>query len=195
MLNTRVMLGAALILSMTGCAFTSGVVKLNYQAPLDLPRGQGEVAVGSIVDERGRQPDLLMNKMNAYGQKTSGAYLSEKPVAEILQDSIREALASSGYRVENENSPKLLTGRLMTLDFEPIMGMFGATLNTRLIVEFSLLDQQTKQVVWREVVTGFGSQRSGSMFGEDYIRPAFKQAMDDMLRKLVGSDTFRAALK
>jgi len=110
MLNHRVVLGTLLLFGLTGCAFSSGVVKLNYQAPVDLPHGQGDVAVGKIADERGREPDLLMNKINGYGQKTSGAYLAEKPVAEIVEDSVREALSSAGYRVDNPNAPKLLKG-------------------------------------------------------------------------------------
>src|SRR5712671_684067 len=187
MTNHRVVLGALLLFGLTGCAFSSGVVKLNYQAPVDLPHGQGDVAVGKIADERGREPDLLMNKINGYGQKTSGAYLAEKPVAEIVEGSVREALSSAGYRVDNPNAPKLLKGRLMSLDFEPIASVFTVTLNTKLVVEFTVSDQQTQQILWKEFVTGLGSQKSGSMMSEDYIRPAFKLAMDDLLRKLVSS--------
>jgi len=195
MLNHRVVLGALLLFNLTGCAFSSGVVKLDYQAPVDLPHGQGDVTVGKIVDERGQEPDLLMHKINGYGQKTSGAYLAEKPVAEIIEDSVREALSSAGYRVDDQNAPRLIKGRLMSLDFEPITSVFTATLNAKLMVEFTVTDQQTQQNIWKEIVTGLGSQKSGSAFGEDYIRPAFKQAMDDLLRKLVSSDSFKAALK
>jgi hypothetical protein len=187
--------GGVLLFGLTGCAFTSGVVKLNYQTPIGLPHGQGDLAVGKIADERGREPCLLMNKINAYGQKTSGAYLAEKPIAEIIEDSVRRGLSSAGYRVDNPDAPKLLNGRVMTLDFEPIMGMFTTTLNAKIVVEFTLMDRQTQQPVWKEIVTGLGSQKSGSIFGEDYIRPAFKQAMDDLLRKLIGSDSFKAALR
>jgi len=83
----------------------------------------------------------------------------------------------------------------MSLDFEPIASVFTATLNVKLMVEFTVSDQQTQQILWKEFVTGLGSQKSGSMMSEDYIRPAFKLAMDDLLRKLVSSDSFKAAVK
>ena len=88
----------------------------------------------------------------------------------------------------------MLKGRLLTLDFEPVMGVFSATLNAKLMVEFSLCDQQSHEILWKEVIVANGSQRSGSMFSEDFIRPAFNQAMDNLIRQLLASEGFSKAL-
>jgi hypothetical protein len=197
---SRAILLAVLPATLTGCAFSSGEIKLNYQPPSDLPGNHASaphqsLSVGPITDERGVEPKLLMHKVNGYGQKTTGAYLAEQPVAEIVESSVRTALQTAGYQVTEQGNQKILKGRLITLDFDVVAGFVSATLNTKLLVEFTLYDQATQQVVWKDTIIAHGTKRSGSMFSEDYIRPAFAQAMDDLIQKLVTTDAFNQALK
>jgi len=95
--------------------------------------------------------------------------------------------------VEGRGLPCQVTGRPIVL--EAVMGVVKGTLNSRVVVNLTVQDQQTQKTVWSEALIGTGSHRSGSIMAEDFIRPAFQAAMDNLISKLLHSDSFREAVQ
>lgn len=187
----------AILFFLIGCAFTSGQVPLNYYPSVNSQYqylSSKNLKVGEIIDERGKAPDFLLNKVNGYGQKTSGAYLAERPVADIIKDALKSSFDQLGV-VNDPTGQKVLNGRLLGLDFDVVSSFFTSTLYVKVSMEFSLQDITTGSVIWKEVIIGNGENRSGNMFADKYIVPGFKEAMDHLIDNLLKSETFKDALK
>lgn len=182
----------ALIL-LSGCAFTSGTIHLDYQPPSSSAHFDAKktVKMGDFFDERGKDPLLLANKVNGY----SGAYLAEHPVAEILKESIRESLQSSGVTVKDDSADLLLRARLIRFSFENQMGLFANTIILHIQMEFTMYDGKTGAILWKEMLVANGNKRSGSMFAEDFIKPSFAEATNDLIKKFLALPPLKGSVE
>jgi hypothetical protein len=182
---------------LTGCAFSRTPVKLTFSPSVTQPLNstrKGSLEVGEVKDTRlVKDPLVLMQKANAYGA-TSGAYVTEVPVATIFRDGLKMALEQNGFTGTNTVHYELLT-ELQNFDIGFIQnGLFSSpTLKPWLEARFELVDKATGQPVWHDTYTGQiteqGSAWNGA--GGDTIAKAFSLASQEVVKQLIADKTFR----
>lgn len=119
-----------------GCAFTNTSVPINYMGPQFIPsafqtKPSKALQIGKVIDQRTiADPRMICNKQNDYG-KTSGMYLAEKPVADILTEAFNYALVKSNYNVNREGIFEI-NGTLMDFNIEVLMGFWSGEIKSKL---------------------------------------------------------------
>lgn len=184
---------AALLIFLTGCAFTDEPVNLNYRP--NLPNAKtahnntAPITIGKISDARGSgiDPRLITYKTNMNLEQADGKYLAEAPITDILEDAIKTALNDTGYKV-SDNSKYILNGSLLKIDTQILPGMWSGTLQATILAEFTLVNKKSGSQVWSENYKGFASIKEG-----DY-KQTLNAAMDNLITNLINSQNFRNAL-
>lgn len=177
------------IIALQGCALTRTEVEIPY-----LPQTEGAMTVsgslilGVIEDKRAvEDPAVLFNKRNMYNNTMSGSYAAKRPVADYVRDGVEAFLNAAG--VDSENAKLTLTGTLEEFEDELVMGMWTSTLNTKMLVRFTLRSEDG-QVVWTDMVIGRGVIKKGN-----FVKQALTVTADDVARQLLENEGFRSALK
>ncbi|SDE53619.1 hypothetical protein [Riemerella columbipharyngis] len=117
----------------------------------------------------------------------SGAYVAEKPVAEILTEAIKKGFKEKNISVGNNND-YILKSELEKLDYEAISGFSTVQLIPQITVKFQLVDKDGK-VVWTDIITGKANTKSIKF--EKFLPPA----IDNLIEQLVNNPEFLNAIK
>jgi len=179
---------------LTGCAFSRTPVKVGFTPRVDQPLAAARKAaleVGPVKDSRlVLDQYVLIQKANAYGT-TSGAYVTEKPVAEIFRDGLTAALQQNGFETANTNR-YVLRSDLQNFGLGAIQNVFSpATIKSWLTVRFELVDQTTLQPVWHETYEGQDTTQASWETGE-FIAQEFSKVADVVVSQLISDRSFRA---
>lgn len=184
-----------LILLLGGCAFTMDEKTINYAfAP---PGGEvtalnteKSIQVGEITDDRNpSHPNLIFNKMNLNGDVTTGGYLAEKPIVEIIREGIVSGLDAALVDVR-EDADLELTGRLRELRYEAKTSWTKAELHLSMTIQIVLKDRKTQEVLYSENVM------ANDVLTEDIkVETAFVEIMDDWILELLRSEFFRSRIR
>jgi len=182
---------------LTGCAFSRTLVKLNFSPnvtqSLNAAR-KGSLEVGEVKDTRlVTDPLVLMQKANQYGP-TSGAYVTEVPVATIFRDGLKMALEQNGFTGMTAVHYELHT-EIQNFGIGVIQnGLFSAmTAKPWLEVRFELMDKATGQSVWHDTYTGQVTEPLSSWTGENggFIAKVFPEVSQEVVKQLISDKTFR----
>lgn len=185
---------AGLMLLVSGCALTRTETKLAFAPAVEYPLGTQRKAgleVGEIVDKRPvKDKAVLIHKVNGHGQTTSGAYVTQRPVAEVFHEGLLSTLKRNGFSGA-EGAKYELRGSIEEFEFDAITGFWKATVKPKLTVRFELLDKATGQSTWRE--TYFGRDTLETAWGDaEFVAMMFSKSAEDVLRQLVGDRAFRS---
>lgn len=191
-------LGLVASLGLSGCAFTTDHVRTNYQTHAQvLPsKSSKKITVGHISDSRGEDPKLLFHKRNAYGT-TSGKYVAEAPVSSIIESGLRDSLYKAHYISDNRHSSYTLNGNLLDFSYEAIQGLFDGDINSKMMIEFSLINNKTGKTVWNKTFKGhtnYHVQILSFDSSSKIVRQSFNRTTDNVIEQLVNSHGFRNAL-
>lgn len=176
---------------LSGCALTNEPVSLNYSPKLSGVKkvsSSRAFTVGKFKDERGVDPKLVTHKINLNGQEAAGMILAEKPIADILQKSVENALKKTGYRVK-KNGLYSLNGNLLGLNMHWIEGFVHSDLQCNIQFEFILSDRMTGKELWEETYNGVGFYRGKTDDGAP-IPMAFSRAADNLIYKILNDSDF-----
>src|SRR5690606_30547915 len=134
-------LGISLI-SLTSCALSNSVKQINYQSNLKIDNklsSSKTVQIEQMKDTRGYQDKkVIFYKKNMYNQTMSGAYMAEKPVAEILTEAIKNGFKEKNISVNDAINDYILKSELAKLDYEAISGFSTVQLIPQITVKFQL---------------------------------------------------------
>jgi uncharacterized lipoprotein YajG len=195
-LNKFSILLAALIF-LSGCAMTPTQVPLNYHPNKNLvvsAKTNKSISVKLFEDARGEDPNTIVHKTNGYNEETSGSYVAEKPIAEILSESIKESLSNSGYSVSQDftHTHFILCGKLTDLKIKVLQGMMRSTLQTKIMLNLKLIDSRTSTIRWADIIVGKSSVESNVFYTneDDWLRNGFRLAVDDLITNLLNDNVF-----
>ena len=178
----------------TGCAFSRTKVNVQFDPKISNPLGQNATAqltVGEIRDSRPvTDPLVLSQKYNGYGQRTSGAYVAQEPVADIFKQGLQKVLDASGFTKSTQQRGLELKANIQEFDHDVIVGFWKATVKPKLTVRFELLDKQTGGSVWRDTYVGRDSLETTWGTGE-FLVQTFNRAAEDVVRQLIADASFR----
>ena len=168
--------------------------KLAFTPTVENPLGNQRKAgleVGEIADKRPvKDKAVLIHKINGYGQTTSGAYVSQRPVAGVFKEGLVSTLDRNGF-ARAEGAKYELRGSIEEFEFEAISGLWKATVKPKLTVRLELFDKATGQSAWRE--TYFGRDTLETAWGDAaFVAMLFSKSAEDVLRQLVSDRAFRS---
>jgi hypothetical protein len=190
------LLGLAAFVSLTsGCAFSKSTVKLDFkpQTTAEKVAVDKVIVVEKLKDLRGGDPYLLANK--GVGMKTSGTYVTEKEIAIVVTDAIKDTLALLNYKIAAGQGDLVLSGELLKVDSTPIMGFWSGQLDCTVQVNLKLSNARAGTPVWSEVLTGFNKKTGLQVDHEGHRRDAMEAALADLTNKLASSASFRRAVE
>jgi hypothetical protein len=187
---------AAIGIMMTGCAFTVHDVQIDPQYNAPLPRTLSEVSQKSISMERfeDRRPNAVSERMifqqtNLNGDRTSGGWQAQKPVSEIIRDSISDGLQKAQLEIVESSGDLELSGELVDLDYRIITGMWKGQLNSQMTVKLQLKRKSDGDILWRET---YFSKDSTDKFE---IEEIFQRLLSDLVTQIINDDFFRQTLQ
>jgi Uncharacterized lipoprotein len=177
---------------LTGCVFSRTSVQMALAPRVDQPLREpvkASLEVAPVKDSRPvKDGSVLIHKSNQYGT-TSGAYITEKPVAEIFADGLNAALRQNGFETTNATQ-YVLKSEIQSFDLKAIAGFWTGTLISKLSIRFELTSRATRLPVWHETYNGQDSAEAAWGTGQ-FVADAFSRAAEDVIRQLVSDQTFR----
>lgn len=177
---------------LSGCAWTRTPVQMSLAPQINQPvRKPLKVAleVAPVKDTRPVSgPLVLIQKQNAYG-KTTGAYVTPKPVAEIFREGLETALKQNGFETTN-GTPYLLESTIQGFDSDVIAGIWEGTFIAKVTARFELVNQTNNLPVWHDTYIGQDRVRAAIGTGQ-LVADSFTRASDDVIRQLISDPAFR----
>ena len=188
---------AAMLFS--GCAETKESFPLNYTLNASIPASFASkpvksIDVGKITDSRSvDEPSLIITKDKGFVNRTASEYIAEKPIVEILEGAIDDALNKSNYSTDKQSPSYELYGNLVSLDLDTTSGLFSEEYRPKIMVKLYLKDTSNGQVVWNDIFIGRSKVKShGSP--EDF-RTSCNLAIDDLAKQVVTSESLRQCFR
>jgi uncharacterized lipoprotein YajG len=192
MIKNALSLMAVVVLA-TGCALTNSSLPITLAPTVNQPLGSatGSLKVEEVKDERTvSDKAVVVQKVNSYGQRMRGAYVAQKPVGDIFRDALTSALEQNKFPL-NPNGTMSLNTTIEDVDFQVLTGFWTATVEPKFRVKFSLIDQTSNKVLWKEMYTG-KVQRKTAWGTASFVGEIVSAAAEDAIRQLVEDKTFRA---
>jgi len=182
---------------LTGCAFSRTPVQVTFAPAISQPvkaPGKAALEVGEIRDTRlVGDPMVLLHKSNAYGP-TSGAYVTDVPLAKIFGDGLKRALEQNAFMGTNGLHYEL-RGEIQNFGFGAIQnGVFSSlTSKTWLTVRFELVDKAKGLPVWHDTFNGQATGTLSAWTGGDAsdVGRAFSEGAQDVVKQLISDLEFR----
>ena len=158
---------AGLMLISSGCAFNTSTLHLDYKAPVYAEKVTFEksIDVQPLNDIRGGDPFPISYKGVEF--KTTGTYLADEKIADIITDDIKTNLTNLNYKIVASQGDLILAGELAKLDSTFISGVLTADLNCTILISLKLTDAKTGHLVWSEMLTGFQKRSEERRVGKE----------------------------
>lgn len=182
----------------SGCALTNSSLPItlapSVQQPIQ-PAPDKNLKIGAVEDNRTvSDKAVVFQKVNAYGQKTRGAYIAQKPIGDIFQDALVASLRGNRFPVNDAPGNLRLLTTIEDVDYEVLTGFWTATVEPKFRVKFSVIDEKSNKAVWKEHYIGKVQRKTAWGAGE-FMREIFSAAAEDAIRQLVEDKTFRAVFE
>jgi uncharacterized lipoprotein YajG len=200
MLSKRLVLSALVLLAaslLSGCAMTLNPVKVNYKfnpalGGYEKAKSQQGVQVAKVVDARtASDPKFLFAKTNLNGDRTTGGYLAEEPVADIVARALREGLAAAGFGA-GEQAAYEISARIEELDYAVKMGFWKGEMTGKLTVKVFLHDTASRELVANETFNVRAKLPESEKISPEAV---FRVAVDRFVVDVLSSEVIRAKIK
>lgn len=181
--------------TLSGCAFSKTPVKIVLAPGATKPltsEPKAGLQIGEVKDERTTSdPRAVWQKANAYGT-TSGAYVADRPVAELFRDALASTLKENSFRIGPTDAAYELKAHITDLKIEAIqMGMMSSKVVSKLFVRFELIDKKSGSSLWRDTLVGKSEDKPGGWAGVAFVEKNFKIVAEEVLNALVADKAFR----
>ncbi len=180
----------------TGCAFTVSKTPLNYSyqgETVNFP-SSAKIEIAQFIDKRNvTDGRIIFQKRNDYGE-TSGAYEAEKPMVDIIRDSIMKTFEDAGDTINSNSSKVRLEGDLISNDYQVLMGFWKGKVTNTMTMKFRLVDTRTGGLIWQDTV--FGKHTEETVWGgTEVMLRMVKGSIDDLIYMLMNDKFFRQQLE
>jgi hypothetical protein len=198
---------AIVIFSISGCTLTPEQGSYSHVSSGSLPSGVSLSGADyfdlQVLDRRVDEiselpiadPHILFRKRNGYNQPMDGAYLTDKPLADYVQQAFSSTLEQSSAK-KNSSSPISIVIAINHLGGHTLSrGLFSTKQQVVMAVDFYLIDR-TKQVgIFRYRVVGKSDLLTKSVFlsVEDVLR-SLPGAIDDVVSQSLSLKEVREIL-
>lgn len=179
----------------TGCAFSVHQKPINYNFSGELNQNtqksySKKLQVGDITDIRDvTTPKMIMNMRNLNGERTTGGWEAEKPIAEIVKDAFIQGIQTSNLKMA-DTGDLLMTGEVVNYIGEGRMSGLSGTFEGKLTVKIQLRDMTENKIIWRDTFIGQASIKKG-----DYITDGFRSSLDSLVANVLTDEYFLQQLE
>ncbi len=150
-----------------------------------------ELRVGEVKDTRPvKDGFVLSQKYNGYGQRTSGAYVAQEPVAQIFKQSLFSVLEKNGFITTGATNRLELRADIQEFSHDIMAGFLKATVQPKLIVRFELVETDSGRSVWHDTLIGRETLQTSWGTGA-FLVETFNKAADDIFKQLISNTNFR----
>jgi hypothetical protein len=182
---------------LSGCAMTKENLALNYHLDANsggiLKVSHAEKVSVSVQDKRDvEDPRLIIHKQNMYNNVTSGGYLAEKPLANIVKEALSTGLNQMGYSLSNR-SKYLFDCELIEVKPKYVMGWVQGTVGVQVELNIRVYNEISHAIVWQDIIRGHGSVIT-AWGGNDTLKAAFNKALTNAIRQLQNSKSLTEIL-
>lgn len=186
---------ALMVCILGGCAFTASTVKIDYNPSQysKITDATKTIEVIRLKDMRGVDPKLLAYKGTQY--KTSGTYVSEREVSDIVTEAIKTLLSNQNYRIVNNNGNLALTGEIVKFESYVLMGFWSGTIEGNIQVNLRLLDNKNGNIIWNEIFSGNGKKTGVQVDREGHRKEVIEKALDNLMSNISNSTTFKKVVE
>jgi hypothetical protein len=190
----RLFIGLLLAGLLTGCVFKRTPVELTLAPRVNAPLASAPRAaleLGTFKDTRlVTDGAVLVQKENGFGP-TEGAYVTEKPVAEILRDGLGTALEQNGFRLTS-GAPYRLQGDIQSSGIVAVQSVVvDREVKFWLTVRFDLVNTANGLTVWHDSYTGQDTATNLNMISKKFVVPACSNMLENAIGQLVADRNFR----
>ena len=178
-----------------GCAFTTETVKIDYTPShySKITDATKTIQVNRLKDMRGVDPKLLSYKGTQY--KTSGTYVSEREVSDIVTDAIKNLLSNLNYRTVNDKGILTLAGEILKFESYVLMGFWSGAIEGNIQVNLRLIENKNGNIIWNEITSGYGKKTGVQIDREGHRKEVFEKALDNLMSNISNSTSFKKAVE
>lgn len=181
-------LAATVLLS--GCAFTTGHVNLDYQSqvtPAKVAMADSPHISVAVADKRPTQ--IVGHKINGYGMKTADI-MSDSDVPETVKKAFEQELKARGFTIGSGGI--LVSVSLNDFESEYSMGWFSAQAKANMGMDVSVV-QTNGAITFEKHIVGHNDE-SVMTSGEGNAQDTLNAAMRDAVSNVFGDPAFLDAL-
>ena len=99
-----------------------------------------------------------------------------------------------GYKLDSSQNDLTLAGEVLKFDSYVIMGFWSGAIEATIQVNLRLINNKNKAIIWNEIISGYGKQGGTQVDRWGNRKEAFDLALDNLMRNIASSETFRAAI-
>ena len=178
-----------------GCAYTTETVKIEYTPSRfsKVTDTTKTIEVSRLKDMRGVDGKLLFYKGTRV--KTSGAYVSEREVSDIVTEAIKNLLSNQNFRVVNDNGDLALTGEIFKFDSYHVIGPFGEQIEGIIQLNLRLMDDKNGNIIWNEILTGSAKKTGVRMDRVSPRKELIESTLDNLMFNISESTSLKKAIE
>lgn len=182
---------------LSGCAMTQENLPLDYHLDANssgiLKTSHAKKVSVNVRDKRDvEDPRFIIHKQNMYHDVTSGGYLAEEPLANIVKEALSTGLKQMGYNLTNK-SKYMFDCELMEVEPKYVMGWTQGTVGIQVELNIRVYNELTHAIVWQDIIRGHGSVIT-TWGGNDTLKDAFNKALTNAIRQLQNSKSLTESL-
>jgi hypothetical protein len=179
-----------------GCAYTTTVVNIDYTPSKysKITDATNTIEVKHLKDIRGSEPKFLMRKGDEL-QKTTGQYIADRDIADIVTESLSKLLINLNYRVTPETGVLLLEGELIRYDQQKLRGFLSAGLEGAMQVNLRLIHAKNGNILWTEIVSGRGYISDLQYISDRDRKEIFEKTLDNLIENIANSAKFKQVVE
>lgn len=188
---------AVLILGiLSGCVFTTTEMKIDYTPSqyTKITEAKKTIEVKPFKDTRGVDPRLIAPKYNQYG-KTTGKYVSDREVAAIVTDTVKDLLSNLNYRLLKEKAELILSGEILKCDENVLAGAWSGEIEGGIQVNLRLIEVKSENIVWSEIMSGYGKKTGLQFVTAGAYKEVFEKMLDNLMTNIAYSSTFKKVVE
>lgn len=149
---------------------------------VDFSKLKGSLQIGQFTDERsGVAPTLITSENFSH---TTDGYVSSKPVADLIEDALRQGFLSGGASLAESDADFTLSGGILAIDAVAVER--GGVKSIQITFRTKLELNSGGRTVWQTTLFGRGLAPV-----EEGIVPAVQAALSRTIRELVSDDYFK----
>ena len=188
----RSLVMSAAVLALTGCAFSSEKIDVNY-TPAANPTviaGASDIRVDVRINDVRARTDRVGSRTNGYGSEL-GAIALNQDVSTLIENAIETELRNRGYKLEGGKVVVQVEVHDFYNRFQTGFWSGTATSSVRLNVK---IKDAGGNFIFSEMIAGQGTKESVQMMTGKNAKPTLEEALKNAMTSLFARDDFYAAI-
>lgn len=188
----RRLLMSAAVLALTGCAFSSEKIDVNYTPAANptLIQGASDIRVDVRINDVRARTDRVGSRTNGYGAELGAIDLNQN-VSVLIENAIETELRNRGYKLENGKVVVQVEIHDFYNRFQTGFWSGTATASVRLNVK---IKDAAGTFIFSEMIAGQGTKESVQMMTGKNAKPPLEEALKNAMSSLFARDDFYAAI-